>query len=293
MGSPRGTASDTSWLGTPIDVRPLFAPESASLLGLLRTLRPADWGKAAVPGWTVRDLAAHLLGDYRGRLGWATPGFRPAFGPGETLEAFIHRVNQEWVDLHADTDPATLVGALERTGAQVARQFEGADLDAMGLGVSWAGAMPTAPNWLDTAREFTEYWTHRQQIRHAVGRDTDTATRPLAAVLDTFLRALPHTLRDTPATAGTQVQVVIDGQSGGTWTATATPTATPTATEAARWSLAEAPAGPPTASVRLDPETAWRLCSRGIEPDAALAAAHLQGTPHLARAALHIVSIVR
>ncbi|MEW1862916.1 maleylpyruvate isomerase family mycothiol-dependent enzyme [Streptomyces sp. NPDC088194] len=285
MGTPLGSDSDTSWLGTPIDVRPLFATELASLLDLLRTLRPADWEKAVVPGWTVRDLAAHLLGDYRGRLGWATPGFRPASGPGETLEAFIHRANQQWVDLHADTDPATLVGALERAGTQVVRRFEAADLDAAGLGVSWAGAMPAAPNWLDVAREFTEYWTHRQQIRHAVGLDTDTATRPLAAVLDTFLRALPHTLRATPATAGTQVQVVIDGPPGGTWTATATATT--------RWSLAEAPAGPPTASVHLDPETAWRLCTRGIEPTTALSSAHLQGAPHLARAALQIVSIVR
>ncbi|WP_405591055.1 maleylpyruvate isomerase family mycothiol-dependent enzyme [Streptomyces sp. NBC_01190] len=283
MSLRSGSASGIAWLGVPIDTRPLFGPELASLLDLLRGLRAADWEKVAVPGWTVRDLAAHLLGDYHGRLGWTTPEHRPVFGPGESLEAFIHGVNQEWVDRHADVDPASLVEALESAGTGVAGQFETADLEAEGLGVSWAGAMP-APAWLDIAREFTEYWTHRQQIRHATGLHTDPEAGPLTAILDTFMRALPHTLRDTSAAVGTQVQVVVDGPAGGTWTVTAT---------ADRWSLAEASAGRPAASARLDAETAWRLCSRGIEPDTALARTRVQGDRRLALAALQIVSIVR
>ncbi|MCX4919001.1 maleylpyruvate isomerase family mycothiol-dependent enzyme [Streptomyces sp. NBC_00687] len=281
--SPQLTSeSDLSWLGKPIDTRPLFESELVSLLDLLRALRPADWDRAAVPGWTVRELAAHILGDHQGRLGWTTSGYQPTFAPGETLEAFIHRVNQEWVDLHIDVDPASLIEALERAGTQVARQFDTADLETEGLGVSWAGAMP-APKWLDIAREFTEYWTHRQQIHHATGRDTDSEPRALSAVLDTFMRALPHTLRDDSATPGTQVQVVVDGPAGGIWTTTATTN---------RWSMAEAPAGRPAASVALNTETAWRLCTRGIEPDAALNRTRIRGDHKLAQAVLQIVSIV-
>lgn len=172
----------------------------------------------------------------------------------------------------ADHSPIEIIEALELAGTQVARQFEGDDLDATGLGVSWAGADP-APKWLDVAREFTEYWTHRQQIRHATGRDTDPEPNALSTVLDAFMRALPHTLRDTPAPAGTQLQVVIDEPAVGTWTVTAT---------ADRWSLAEAPSGRPTASVRLDPETAWRLCTRGIDPGTALARARISGDRQIA-----------
>lgn len=51
-------------------------------------------------------------------------------------------------------------------GSRLADRFATADLEAPALGVSWAGVDP-APGWLDIAREFTEYWTHRQQIRHA------------------------------------------------------------------------------------------------------------------------------
>ncbi|UNO42359.1 maleylpyruvate isomerase family mycothiol-dependent enzyme [Streptomyces sp. MST-110588] len=284
MNAQRDDVSGWARLGTPIDARPLFAPEHAALTATLRALAPADWGAQAVPGWSVRDLAAHLLGDYYGRLARDRDGHRegPGPAPGETLEAFIHRVNQEWVDACARVSPAALLDTLDLIGGQVARHFETTGPDAPSLGVSWAGADP-APMWLDTARDLTEFWTHRQQIRHATGQDTDPDPRFLSVVLDTFMRALPHTLRDVAAPVGEQVRLVVDGPAGGTWTVTAT---------ADRWSLAEPDAGRPAALVRLDAETAWRLCTRGIGPATALARAHVEGDRELAAAACRIVSII-
>ncbi|CAL9327136.1 maleylpyruvate isomerase family mycothiol-dependent enzyme [Streptomyces sp. SudanB182_2057] len=233
-----------SWLGAPIDARPLFAPEQAALMATLRGLAPADWDREAVPGWTVRDLAAHVLGDFYGRLARDRDGHHdgPGPAPGETLEAFIHRVNQEWVDACRRVSPTALIDTLDLIGGQVSRFFEATDPDAPSLGVSWAGIDP-APMWLDSARDFTEFWTHRQQIRHAVGQGTDHDPRHLSIILDTFMRALPHTLREVTASAGTQVQVRIDGPAGGTWTATATQD---------HWSLDQPDAEHPAALVRLD-----------------------------------------
>ncbi|MGI5350626.1 maleylpyruvate isomerase family mycothiol-dependent enzyme [Streptomyces sp. CA-250714] len=286
MRSQANGVPSHAWLGTPIDARSLFAPEQAALMATLRGLEPANWCAEAVPGWTVRDLAAHLLGDFYGRLARDRDGHRegPGFAAGESLEAFIHRINQEWVDAHRHVSPAALVDTLDLVGAQLVRFFETTDPDAPSLGVSWAGVDP-APMWLDSARDFTEFWTHRQQIRHAVGRPTDPDPRFLSLVLDTFLRALPHTLRNTEAPVGTQLQVHIAGPAGGTWTATAT------APERC-WSLAEPDSGHPAAVVHLDAETAWRLCTRGIQPDTALARARVEGERELARAACQIVSIV-
>ncbi|MEU2720527.1 maleylpyruvate isomerase family mycothiol-dependent enzyme [Streptomyces smyrnaeus] len=286
MDSPLSDVPGHSWLGAPIDARPLFGPEQAALMATLRGLTPADWRREAVPGWTVRDLAAHLLGDFYGRLARDRDGQQegPHFAPGETLEAFIHRINQEWVDALSRVSPAALVDTLDLVGAQVARFFETADPDAPSLGVSWAGVDP-APMWLDSARDLTEFWTHRQQIRHATGHGTDPDVRFLSVVLDTFMRALPHTLRRVDARVGTQVQVRIEGPAGGTWTATATATV-------GRWSLAEPETGHPAATVGLDPETAWRLCTRGVQPDTALARARIEGDRRLAEAACRIVSII-
>ncbi|GAA3578665.1 hypothetical protein [Streptomyces osmaniensis] len=358
-----------SWLGPPIDARPLFVPEHAALIATLRGLTPDDWGREAVPGWSVRDVVAHVLGDCYGRLarhrdghreaGWeggreglregGREGLReggregvregrrdghregPAFVPGEDLPAYIHRINQQWVDAHSRVSPAALTDTLELIGGQVARLFAESDPVADSLGVSWAGADP-APMWLDSARELTEYWTHRQQIRHATGQGTDPDPRVLSVVLDTFLRALPHTLRDIAAPAGTQVRIHVTGPGGGMWTATAggawtataggawtataggawtataggawtataggawTATAggawTATATDGGDWSMAHPADGQPAALVRLDAETAWRLCVRGIEPADALTRAEIEGDRQLAEAACRILSVV-
>ncbi|MEI5098259.1 maleylpyruvate isomerase family mycothiol-dependent enzyme [Streptomyces sp. PmtG] len=284
MNSPLHDVSGPSWLGAPIDARSLFAPEQAALMATLRGLAPADWGKEAVPGWTVRDLAAHILGDFYGRLARDRDGHQegPAFAAGETLESFIHRINQEWVDAYRRVSPPALADTLDLVGAQVARFFETADLNSPSLGVSWAGADP-APMWLDSARDFTEFWTHRQQIRHAIDQGTDPDPRFLTTVLDTFMRALPHTLRHTDAPVGTRIQVQVDGPAGGTWTAHATKE---------RWSLAGSTSADPAATFRLDAETAWQLCTRGIQPDTALARARIDGDRDLAEAACQIVSIV-
>ncbi|MFF5155764.1 maleylpyruvate isomerase N-terminal domain-containing protein [Streptomyces sp. NPDC000348] len=135
--------SGTSWLGDPIDARALFGPELRSLLDTPRGLTPSDWSGTAAGHWTVHDVAAHLLGDYYGRLGH---DHRNGFADGETVEAFIHRTNQEWVDLHADDSPASLIDALAAAGTRLVRRFATADLDAVALGVSWT-ATATADRW--------------------------------------------------------------------------------------------------------------------------------------------------
>ncbi|MFD3943237.1 hypothetical protein [Streptomyces sp. NPDC058579] len=76
----------------------------------------------------------------------------------------------------------------------------------------------------------------------------------------------------------------IDGPAGGAWTVTATGDG---------WSLAAQPdAGHVDAVVGLDTETAWRLCTRGIQPGAALVRARIDGDRQLAEAVCQIVSIV-
>lgn len=44
----------TSWLGDPVDARPLFGSELQALLDTLRGLRLADWSRTALPRWTVQ-----------------------------------------------------------------------------------------------------------------------------------------------------------------------------------------------------------------------------------------------
>jgi len=276
--------TDTSWLGPPIDVRPLFGPQHATFVETLRGFGPAEWAQpTACPGWDVKDIAAHVLADHIGRLSRHRDSYpTPHPRDGETLPTFLDRFNQEWVAAARRISPRQLIDQLAITGTQISQLWQTVDLNTLGEAVSWAGPEP-APTWLDAARDFSEYWTHHQQIWDATDRAGLTTPDYACPVIDTFMRALPHTLRHTPAADGTTVQITVTGPGAGHWSCTHRPD---------RWSLQRQPHPQPAAQVELDTDTAWRLCTRGITPEQATARAHINGDHHLATTALQIVSII-
>ena len=276
---------EAAQLGPPTDVRGLFPRERAALLALLGELTAGDWSQATVcPGWTVKDVTAHLLHDDLRRLASMRDGHqgrRPAAG--EPLAAFLDRVNQEWVVAARDLSTRQLVELLTGTGEQVAAMWRALDPDADGVSVSWAGLDP-APIWLDAARELSEYWTHQQQLRDATGRPGLADRELMAAVLDTFLRALPFTLRDTVAEAGTQLRVEVTGAAPMRWVATRRDRG---------WFLDRGGAGRPAATLEVDGDTLWRVCTRNITPEDARGRVRVAGDRRLAEQALRMVSIIR
>jgi uncharacterized protein (TIGR03083 family) len=276
--------TDISWLGPAIDVRPLLAGQQAAFIDLLRGLEAEEWARPTIcTGWNVKDIAAHVLGDHIGRLSMHRDGhfgMRPR--DGEAFSSYLDRVNEEWVDAARRISPPMLIELLATIGDQIVEFWQTVDLDAVDGLVRWAGP-ERLPFWLDVAREYTEYWSHQQQICDATGRTGLTDPHYAGPVLDTFLRALPHTLRDVTAPEGTALQVRVTGRGGGDWTCTRGPD---------RWRLDRRPHPRPTATLELDADTTWRLCTRGITPEQAAERARIDGDRRLATAALQIVSII-
>jgi uncharacterized protein (TIGR03083 family) len=276
--------TDASWLGPPIDVRPLFARQQAAFVDLLIGFDATQWNRPTVcPGWDVKDVAAHVLGDHASRLSRNRDGYSPQRPrDGESLPTFIDRLNDEWVTAARRISPRLLIEQLSIAASQIADFWQTVDPDTLGEPVSWAGPGP-APVWLDAARDFSEYWTHHQQICDATGNAGLTGPQYLGPVIDTFMRALPHTLRNAAAPGGTAFQMTVAGPSGGQWTCTR---------GAGRWRLQREPHSHPAARVELDADTAWRLCTRGMTPEHAARNARIDGDKQLATAALQIVSII-
>jgi hypothetical protein len=172
--------------------------------------------------------------------------------------------------------------------------------------------------WLDVAREYTEHWLHSQQIYDALGVTRARERRLFAPVLDTFVRALPHTYRNVDAPPGTHVRLVITGDSGGAWSlirgddvhrgdpetrssdfgTSTTDVAQPPLEESpgrpavSPWSLYADADAPPTATVTLDQETAWRTFTRGVDRAAAREQARIEGDVGLGEVVLRAVAII-
>jgi uncharacterized protein (TIGR03083 family) len=277
---------DWAWLGTPLDVRPLFPVERGALVDLLAALEPDEWSRATVcPGWAVRDVAGHILHDYVRRLSADRdrhPG--PEFGSDETLAAFLARSNEDFVRTARQISPRLIIDLLDHLGTQLDVEWSSREMgDPAGADVSWAAPGLPAPVWLDVAREYSELWVHQQQIRDAVGRPGGTEPWLLHPVLDTFMRALPQTLHGTSAPVGATVRVRVPGPAGGQWAA---------ARRIDRWSLDDDAAGVVAAEVEIGAETLWRLATRGITVQTARKLATTHGDTTLSNAVLEIVSIV-
>lgn len=266
----------------------LLAPERAALLGMLEALDQARWAAPTVcPGWSVKDVVAHLLGDDLGLLSRRRDRFTPPGAPGEQpgwqqLVAWLDRENQAWVEAARRLSPRLLRELLAVTGEATSRHLAGLDPFALEARVSWAGPGPH-PNWLDVAREYTERWTHQQQVRDAVGVPGLREPEFLGPVLATFVHALPAAFTGAPAPAGATVEVAIPGPAGGRWTLLRA---------SAGWRLAAGPAPDPVARVVLDAETAWRRWTKGTGRDTALAAAERSGDRALGVRVLDAVAII-
>jgi uncharacterized protein (TIGR03083 family) len=268
----------------PIDVLDLFPEERAALLSLLSGLSPDEWALPTVcEGWSVHDVAAHILGGDLGNISRRRDRFQSVSNlPGEQLVPFINRFNDDWVQAARRLSPRVLTDLLGVTGPQLFDYFATLDLSALGSGVSWAGLDP-APIWLDVAREYTERWLHQQHIRLAVDKPGLTERRFLHPVLATFVYALPVTFRDTTAPPGTTVHLHVDGEAGGDWTVTRANDS---------WVLFSGSPPTPQARVTMDQSTAWKLFTKGLTPSRAEHEITFQGDSALGKPILRAIAII-
>jgi uncharacterized protein (TIGR03083 family) len=272
----------------PVEAAHLFPEIRSALVELLNGLGAREWETPTVcPGWTVHDLAAHLLGVDVGNLSrrrdaFSDPSSISASSEHEHLVGFLTRFNEAWVLAARRMSPRLLCRLLAVVGIELDKYFGSLDGQVMGEPVSWAGP-ESAPVWLDVAREYTERWVHQQQMRDAVGQPGLTEPRYVTPVLATFVHALPHALRESEAQLGTLVRIVIRGDAGGSWTMIRSQD---------RWFLCRDSSADAAAQISLDAETAWRLWTKGISVEAAKSRVVLEGNQIWGEMVLNAVAII-
>lgn len=184
--------------------------ERRALLSILDALAADDWQQGTpCPGWTVHDLALHLLGDDFGVLSILRDGHGaplPAHSAVSLAEA-IDELNESWIRAGAGRlSPRMLRGLLSWSGDETHHFFAAVAYDAPSpMGVSWAGASPS-PHVLEVARRYTERWLHQQQLREATSRGPLTDPILTRVLVQALAHCLPVAYADTPAPAGAAVR---------------------------------------------------------------------------------------
>ena len=270
---------------TPILTTHLFPVMRTELLRVLRSLSDDDWQKpTACEGWSVRDVALHILADDISQLSGRRDqdGVYFEVDSWDDLLRLINDHNATWIKAARRISRRLLLSLLEFTGAQFHDYLAGLDLEAAAPPVGWAGNQP-APMWLQIARELTEYWMHHQHICEAVGVESLKERRFLHPVLSTFVHALPYTYRDVDAPPGTVVRLQITGAAADDWFVLR---------EEVGWGLYAATNASPSSTVTLSDDTAWRMFTKGIAPAEVEARATITGDVGLGRVLLGAVAII-
>lgn len=255
-----------------------FTRLGAALVELLAGLAPADWTRPTVAGhWRVRDVAAHLLDVSlrrlaSGRDGHFAPPPTPPIRSAGDLVTFLDQLNASFVAVSERLSPRLLVELHAAVQPAVARHLAAVDPFAPALfPVAWAGEAESLA-WFDVARELTEHWHHQQQIRLAVGAPVLDDPALSAAVLATFLRALPNRYAAIATPVGSTLQLTIQGRVRHRWVLLR---------GGDGWALCNGDITHPTATITTDETSAWLGFTKGLTPESARARAEVTGDERL------------
>jgi uncharacterized protein (TIGR03083 family) len=158
--------------------------ERARNIAFLRGLEPEQWETVALPGWRIREVAAHLISLDRASLSGAV--LPQAMASAERVE----RWNDRQVGKFADRPIPEIVVALERWGRRFLRLARAVPAAAYRL------RFPTmwgrGPGGLLIWSRVYDEWVHRQDMRRALGlADEDADLAPPLAFMFQAAACLP------------------------------------------------------------------------------------------------------
>jgi uncharacterized protein (TIGR03083 family) len=272
----------------PIPTLHLFPVLDELLIELLTSLSADDWNKPTVARlWTVKDVAAHLLDTNVRTISYAQ-GHEVAIAKQinnyQDLVAYLNELNATWINAMKRVSPQLLIEQLESTGKQYTKYLNTLQpFQQAKYSVAWAGE-ETSLNWFDIAREYTEKWHHQQQIRDAVGIPGLMTKELFYPCIDTFMYALPHAYRNVVAAEGTMIKITVSSDIGGDWYLQKADD---------NWQLLkQQPSNTIHSGVIIDPDTAWKLFTKAITPQAAMVRSTFKGNAQLRNTVFNTIAVM-
>ncbi len=255
---------------------------------MLKSLSPEEWQLQTVAKlWKVKDVAAHLLD---GNLRLLSMQRDQYFGeqPGkldsyQALVDWLNQLNADWVNASRRISPSVMIMLHEVSGKQACDYYESVDLNATAIfPVSWAGEHESK-NRFHIAREYMEKWLHQQQIREAVNKEGILNKTFYTPFLETAMRALPYTFRNTSAEERTSICIAVQHEVLNTWYLVQ---------QNNHWILTQEDPGSVNASVQIEGHAAWKLFSRSWRAKDAASFVKKEGDTALADQVLNMVSFM-
>ncbi len=251
----------------------LLDAEWAAIGAVLDELAEPDWSRpTALPGWTVADVVAHVIGTERMLAGDPTPD------PGRDLAAEPHvhnpiaATNEAWVEALRSDSPAAVRSAYASVIARRRAQLGVLDQTAFDA-PSWTPVGQATYGRFMQIRLF-DCWVHEQDIRHATDRPGGDGGPAAEQAVDEVERALGFIIgKRAQAPDGTLVTIALHGPVERTTHVLVD----------SRASVVAEPDRPSTTTLRLDSTLFMRLATGRTDAESAMADVAVEGDADLAR----------
>lgn len=273
----------------PILINDLFPILNSKLISLLEGIHHNSWYKpTACKEWCVKDIVQHLVKDYIGVLSQKRDKYKNPKIKGKKfklqgeLVKYINEINQTWVDATKQVSPKVLIQFLKFLGDELFKYFYTVNLMKVESRVSWISD-ERLPNWMDVAREYTEYWLHQAHIRDAVDAHLLTEKKLFHPFIQAYMMTLPKTYRNVNSKVGTKIAIQVTGSAGGNWLLEKIK---------GDWQLSEERSYNNSSTVIIDQDTLWRLFSKGIDKKSAESKIVFKGNQKLGKNILNTISLI-
>lgn len=271
-----------------IDVVALMPELDKILFKLLEGLSADDWNRQTIaPKWKVKDVAVHLLdGNLRtiSMLRDEYYGDKPDnINTYEDLISFLNRLNADWVKATKRLSPKVILNLLKSSGKEYCAYLATLNPDdKAAFSVAWAGENESK-NWFHIAREYTEKWHHQQQIRLAIGEDQVLLEEKwYLPYLDTSVRALPHHYRNVEGKNKDLVKFTFSGKTEKSWFLYYD----------SGWGLINSTNQEPISEVKIRDDYAWRIFTKGINKEEAIAESEIIGNQKLGLKIFDMIAVM-
>lgn len=271
-----------------IDVVALMPELDKCLFDLLDGLSTEDWEiQTIAPKWKVKDVAVHLLDGNLRALSMLRDGYygeKPEnINSYEGLLDFLNRLNADWVKATKRLSSKVIIGLLKTTGKEYCDFLATLNPeDKAEFSVAWAGENDSK-NWFHIAREYTEKWHHQQQIRLAIGDEHELLKEKwYLPYLDTSIRALPYHYRDVVGKENDLVKFTFLGENEKCWYLH----------YKEGWELLVSTKQEPTSEVIIRDEYAWKIFTKAINREEAMANSKILGDQRLGEKIFNMIAVM-
>lgn len=189
----------------------LIETQYTSLEELGASLTPSEWHqRASLPGWSVFDIYAHIIGTESMMEGREPPEVKVDVERLAHVRNDVGVINETWIEALSDLTPDEMVQQYREIIAARMRSLR--SMSAEAFNAQTVTPVGLAPYWRFLQMRIFDCWMHEQDVRESLVRPGNESGRCAEAAVDEVERAIGFLIgKKADAPSGSTVTIELTG----------------------------------------------------------------------------------